>query len=311
MKRYLDFTLTGKKFLPIWIIFYLLVLLPYIWYNVAVSVQHKTLEDNPFLGYVFFVIMLIGIPVYFFIIKVSIEGISYQNSNIDFRGKFLTYLGKAILGFFLSIITLTIYMAWYIKDMTRYFINNSSLNSEHFLFNGKGNRLFLIFLLCLFAPIIILFIIIGRHILSNPSDLTYVFIYQAVIMMLLIPFMYLFYKWFVDIKFKNYRIYWNTKFFESSGKILFEIFLSIITIGIYFPLAYLKLYKYFAERTVAENVGNETFKFGYDLNAGKDFLFVWGQVLLSILTLGIYYPWAYCKIGKRVLNKTFLIKNVS
>ena len=311
MKTYLDFTLTGKKFLPIWIVFYLLVLLPYSWYNVAISIQHKTLNDNPFLGYVVLLIMLIGILLYFFILKITIESIRYQNNNIIFSGKFLTYLGKALLGFFLSIITLTIYLAWYIKDMTRYFINNSSLNSSNFIFEGKGSKLFLIFLLCLFVPIIMLFIIIGRHLLSNPGDITYVLIYQALIMLLMVPFMYLFYKWFLDIKYKNYHIHWETKFFESSAKILLEIFLSIITIGIYLPLAYMKLYKYFAERTFANTEENETFKFGYDLDAAKDFIFIWGQILLSIITLGLYYPWAYCKIGKRVLNKTFLIKNVS
>jgi uncharacterized membrane protein YjgN (DUF898 family) len=89
-----------------------------------------------------------------------------------------------------------------------------------------------------------------------------------------------------------------------------QILLTIITLGIYFPLAYLKLYKYFIEKTIAIKE-SETLHFGFDLENGKDFIFIWGQTLLSVITLGVYYPWAYCKIGKRFLNKTFLTKNVS
>ena len=45
--------------------------------------------------------------------------------------------------------------------------------------------------------------------------------------------------------------------------------------------------------------------FGFELEPIPDFLFIWGQTLLAIITLGIYYPWAMAKIGKRVLAKTY------
>lgn len=67
----------------------------------------------------------------------------------------------------------------------------------------------------------------------------------------------------------------------------------------------LKLYKYFVEKTVATN-DSRKLTFGYDIEPSQDFLFIWGQTLLSIITLGIYYPWAFCKIGSRVLSKTYL-----
>jgi len=67
----------------------------------------------------------------------------------------------------------------------------------------------------------------------------------------------------------------------------------------------LKLYKYFAERTEANSaVANK--KFGYDLESGKDFLFLWGQLLLTAITLGIWFPWAYSRINERVIGKTFV-----
>jgi uncharacterized membrane protein YjgN (DUF898 family) len=107
-----------------------------------------------------------------------------------------------------------------------------------------------------------------------------------------------------NIKFKNYDIQWETSFWSSSAKIALEIFLSVITLGIYLPLAGLKLYQYFSERTIARSE-TCTKKFGYDIEPLNDFLFLWGQYLLAIITLGIYYPWALCKISDRILGKTY------
>jgi uncharacterized membrane protein YjgN (DUF898 family) len=254
--------------------------------------------------------MLIGFAIYFFILKLSIENVSYSGANVNFKGTFPVYLGKSLLGFFLSIITITIYMAWFIKDITKFFINNSSLNSNSFVFNGKPGKLFLILFLGFFLPMIIFTLILGQHLISEPGNITFQLIYQAFIILLLVPFVYLFYKWFFDIQYKDYHLHWETEFFPSASKILLQILLTIITLGIYFPLAYLKLYKYFIEKTIAIKE-SETLHFGFDLENGKDFIFIWGQTLLSVITLGVYYPWAYCKIGKRFLNKTFLTKNVS
>ena len=112
----------------------------------------------------------------------------------------------------------------------------------------------------------------------------------------------------VNIKYKEYHIRWNTEFFPSVGKIALEIILSMITLGIYFPLAYLRLYKYFSGKTQSNVVDNKRIQFGYDIDPKNDFLMLWGQILLSIITLGIYYPWAFCKISKRVLGKTYIEK---
>jgi len=109
----------------------------------------------------------------------------------------------------------------------------------------------------------------------------------------------------VNIDYKNYNIQWETKFWNSCGKLALEILLSIITIGIYFPMAMLKLYKYFIERTIAQS-GDIKRKFGFDADNINDFLFIWGQILLTIITIGIYSPWSLSKIGTRILNRTYL-----
>lgn len=117
--------------------------------------------------------------------------------------------------------------------------------------------------------------------------------------------MYLSYKWMINIEFKDYHFSWETSFWPSSGKVALEMILLMITFGLYLPMVYIRLYKYFAEKTVATSPENKL-RFGYEPDAANDFLFIWGQTLLCIITLTIYTPWAYSKIGKRFLEKTFL-----
>ena len=305
MKTYFDFTLTGKKFFPVWIFFYLACIIPYVLFYSILLTQSKTGENNPLLSLAFIVIIIAGSLISFYIIKMTIEGIKYRDSNLGFSGKFWTYSGKILLGLFLTIITLTIYMSWFIKNITAYIVGKTSLNSENFSFPGKGSRLFLIFLLSIFIPVFVLAILFSKFILSMNENFFNTLIYQGIIMIVIIPFMYLTYKWLANVKFKDYNITWKTRFFESVFKILIEIILVLVTVGIYMPLAYLRLYKYFIERTEAVSE-RQVLVFGYEIDHLEDFLFLWGQILLTLITAGIYYPWAYCRILGRISNKTYI-----
>ena len=305
MREYFNFTLTAKKFLPIWLILYFIVILPYL-------ICFKTLRTNtqveslpPVIGFLYIIMMLGALIIPFFIMKISIESIKYSESQIHFEGKLGKYIGKILLGSIFTIITIGIYMAWFIKDLTRFMVNNSILNDTNFEFKGKGVKLLIIILLSMFLPFILLTLIMSKHISIINQNFFYFVIYQSVFTIILIPYMYLIYNWMVNVKFKDYQIKWQTDFFASCLKILQEVIFSIITCGIYMPLAYVKLYKYFTERTIAET-NDKTLQFGYELEAKDDFLFIWGQLLLTLVTVGIYYPWAYSKIGKRILSKTYL-----
>ena len=306
MKNYFDFSLTGKRLLPIWIFLYLVVFIPYTVYSVKMNLSPTV--GPPILSTLFlFLIMMVGYLAIFYFIKIAIESVRFKENGIQFDGRFLTYVGKVLLGFVLSIVTLTIYMAWFIKDISKFFCNNSTLNSERFQFMGKGGRLFLILLLTMLLPIAILTIFGTKFIYPTNHSVIGLVLFEGILMIIMIPYLYFFYKWMMDFQYKGYRIKWKTKFVDSFIKILIEFFLTIITCGIYLPMAYLRLFKYFSERTFAESE-DATMQFGFEFEAKKDFLFIWGQILLTIITLGIYYPWAFSKIGKRFLTKTYLIK---
>lgn len=323
MKDYFKFNLTGKKLLPIWLLFLVLFVVPYCYvqYKIQGFQGHEALQQEAMQRLfsmlqwygVMFLLLVIEYVFIFFIAKMSIENIEFKEKTFLFKGKFGEFFGVFILGLFLSIITIGIYSPWFVKNMYNYFAKNSSYNSNEFEFKGKGGELFLIILFTLIIPMI--FIMGGFFIFAFTFAISGVqnselfkssisIITMVVIFILMIPYMYYIYKWMVDVKYKNYTIKWETSFWNSSAKIALEILLSIITIGIYLPLASLKLYQYFAERTVAKSEVNSK-KFGYDIEPWHDFLFIWGQVLLTIITLGVYYSWAYCKITNRILSKTY------
>jgi uncharacterized membrane protein YjgN (DUF898 family) len=305
MKKHFDFTLTGKQFLPVWLVFYILIILPYgIFYG---SLPNRT---QPGTAGLFSVLLMLGLMlaaylIMFYMIKIIIEGVKYSDHNVKFEGKFGTYLWKIISGFVLSVVTLSIYMAWFIKDLTKFIVNNSSVDDVKFEFLGKGGRLFLLFLLSLYLPLLIIIFAAAGFMMEINQSVIFTLIYQLVVMILMVPYMYLFYKWMFNVKYKDYQIKWQTEFGASCAKILVEMLLLVVTLGVYFPLFYMRLYQYFANKTIAEGPDRKL-RFGYEQDAKGDFLFIWGQTLLTIVTLGIYFPWAYSKVGKRILTKTFV-----
>lgn len=305
MKNYFNFKLTGKELLPIWILFLISFLAPYITMIIKMqNIQHGA-TPSMIIFPLFILLILIAFVIAFYIAKFTINNIAYNDKTIEFNGNLGKYIGIVLLGFFLSIITFGIYMAWFVRDLHRFFIDNSSYNSNSLKFQGKGGKLFVIFLLTIFIPMIVISIVMARFLIIYNQSLLFSYIFQMVMMIIMIPYMYYAYKWMVNIKYKEYNILWNTNFWASCGKIAIEVLIMIVTIGIYMPLGMLRLYKYFAEKTVAKS-NEKQLMFGYDIDQLNDFFFILGQLLLTIITLGIYYPWAFCNIGKMVLSKTYL-----
>lgn len=326
MRNFFKFNLTGKKLLPIWIIYMVLFFIPYIYLQFrlqtlnhqqvtteAGAALHKLSSTYQLLGYMSLLI-LVQYAILFFMAKLSIEGIEYKEKIFLFAGKFGQFLLILIPGFLLTIITLGIYGPWLYTRVIKFFASNSSNDSNNLEFKGKGSDLFVIILLTLVIPMIVLMIAMviftfkdivkGSVPASDPKTSPFTFIMMFFILVIIIPYMYNVYKWIINFRFKNYDIVLVPGFWKFAGVIALQLLLSIVTIGIYLPLASLKIYKLFAEHTLAtSDIAKK--KFGYNIEPTQDFLFIWGQLLLSIITLGIYTPWAFCKIASRILGKTF------
>lgn len=94
------------------------------------------------------------------------------------------------------------------------------------------------------------------------------------------------YKWYVDIRWQEVTIRWKTAFWPSCLFILGQLLLTVITVGIYGPAAFLRLYQYFAGRTVLSDPSGEIGRLGFDGPIGRGFGLLWGQALLSLITAG-------------------------
>jgi uncharacterized membrane protein YjgN (DUF898 family) len=314
MKNYFNFHLTGKQLLPLWLIFYVIFLLPYI--ALILKIQSFKTGGAVTPAFPFVLLLLIMVLIIFamvwtvYFVKTVLQGVSLKENAIRCDYKVGKYIGVVFLGMFLSIITLGIYSPWFVRNMQRFFVDNSSYKDNKFSFQGAGGKLFVIILLTLIIPMIVvgvgMFFIFGKDISDQPQS--YQIINQIVFTIILIPYMYYIYKWMVDVRYKEYHIQWDTEALPAMGKIAVEVLLSIITLGIYFPLAFIRLYKYFAEKTKGKAIDGQTIGFGYDADQMNDFLLIWGQMLLTIVTLGIYYPWAICRISQRILSKSYMEK---
>lgn len=331
MKNYFKFNLTGKELFPVWILFLILYCVP------AAIVRSKIQTVSKFESTDMAEIMLRGLSLFklygisgilfiveyfilFYIYKMVSYGIEFKEKTFGFVAKSGRFMSVFITNFLLTIITFGIYSPWFMTNMLKFFAENSKYDDQNPEFKGKGSDLLVIILstlvipVCVIMSLVLIVAIIGGSISAMKSpDFTTMTPLMLIsigamvvgIFIIMLPFTYYFYKWFVNFSFKGYQIRWETEFWSSIQKLFVEIGLSIITLGIYSPLATVKLYKYFAERTVA--IGENSLKhFGYDIESGDDFLFIWGQILLSVITLGIYCPWAICKIGNRILGKTYV-----
>lgn len=311
MKNYFNFQLKGRQLLPLWLLFYFLCLVPYfgvIFKMARLKASSGNEQLTILLLIALFLLFIVVLVFSMYFSKIFIENIKLNDTLLKCDYKLDKFFGTILLGIFLSIITLGIYFPWFVRNLQRFLINNSYYNDASLNFLGKGQSLLLIITLTAIVPIVILTLLmikfIGVDVNTQPFWVRY--LYQIISYVIMIPYIYYVYKWMVNIKYKDYVVKWNTRLIPSIGKIAIELILSLITFGIYLPLAFLRLYKYFIEKTESNIVDNKMVKFGYDIDMLNDYLLILGQILLTIVTLGVYYPWAFCKITARILGKTYI-----
>ena len=343
MKSYLNFTLKGGQLFPVWIASFIFFLIPF--YLLVKEFFELTATEVPAGGpslrfFLYFVILLaVSFTFIYYRARLVIKSLEFNGSKVECQFHSGKYIGIIVSGLVLSIVTLGIYIPWFTQNLQRFFIHGATYNSHKFAFRGKGGRLFVIMTLAIFIP----FIVVGFIVFTVLNSNIEIWIYKVLVLASLVSIIYLTFKWMVDIRYKNYlirldtgfframgkigtelflavilvfifqrltllsiEIWRNSGFFPTFGKIVIELVLAIITAGFYFPMAFIRLYRYFAEHTKSNIVDGKRITMGYDGDQVTDFLYIWKQILLTLITLGIYYPWAFCRIVTRVLNQTFL-----
>ncbi len=307
MKKYLSFHLRGEEIFKYFIFLLLIIIIPTLvflnargWNNT----QNLTVPEGILIFVLFLFAFFGGLALTFFIYKLSIENVEYDNEKLSFSGDMGKFFRIIVKGILLTVITIGIYLPWFVKELYGYFIEESSYRQKHFRFLAKAPDLFVIFLLALIIPMIILVIFFHDKNYSDYSMKGY--LYNNIQTVILAPFLFFYYRWFINIKFKDFLIKFDADIMEGIGVVLLQTLLITLTFGIYFPVGYLKIYRYYLNNTRVEDEAGKKIRLDYEMDSTDDFLFIWGQTLLTIITLGIYSPWAYCKVMGRILGKTSL-----
>lgn len=241
--------------------------------------------------------------------------LSVGGEPFAFQGKIGEYLGLNVVGILLSIITLGVFLPWYARRAMSYLARNTSWRGSELSFLGKGGRLFVFMLLGFWAPLVVLIVIFSVSIAAGSphamagggaasTQLATMLVTFVFVLYILLVFVYLLYKWMVDLSWKDVRVRWKTRFWPSLGFVLGQVLLCIITVMVYWPSAYLNLYRYFTARTAFSRGETEIGHLAFEGSRG--FGLLWGQFALCVITLGVYLPWAYGNIGRWLVGATVI-----
>lgn len=311
MKKYFSFKLKGEEIFKYILLMLILVIVPALLYLNATgwdqSIPLETTEAI-LLGLLFLVVFFGSLAISFFLYKLSIEHIEFENIRPDFNGNLSKFLRIVLKGILFTIITIGIYLPWFIKDIYGFFIDKTSYQDSKFKFQAKGSDLLVIFILAALIPLGILAFLLKDFLEPGRTFSFSNYIGNILEAIVIAPFTFFYIRWIINLRYRDFEIKLDADYMEGIGVVLLQTFLAAITFGIYYPLAYLKIYQYFLQKTQIKSNTGENVNLGYDLDAGNDFLYIWGQTLLSIITIGIYIPWAYCKVMQRVLGKSYIQK---
>lgn len=223
--------------------------------------------------------------------------------KLNFSGKGSGYLGIWALNFILTIVTLGLYYPWAKEKMRKYIWNETSFKNDRFQFHGTGKEMFKGFIKVYLFFVIFYVALIGAQYSHSPKLLFGVFITLYLALFLLIPFA-IFGAW----RYRTSRTSWRGIYFSFDAKLsefcklyFKELFLTIITFGIYSFWMQINIRKYILNHT---KLGN--YRFSYTGNGGDYFGLSLLGGFLSVITLYIYIPAFIKSIFEFHVNNTEL-----
>lgn len=293
-----------KPFLIFWLVFvaaYVPLLMLQRWMPQPVHYLGRYL----LVVFAFTVVMLVDQTIFSIVaFRIVLPRLSVGGKSFAFRGSIGRFLGINLLGALLSIVTLTVYMPWYVRRIMAYLASESSFDGETPEFLGKGGRLFVYLLLGMWLPVIVLSVGLGLLVgLSGTAGTgggvsLLTTLITVLIFLVLVPFLYLTYRWYINFRWRDVVVRWVTRFWPAVGFLLGQILLTIVTVGIYWPAAVLRMVRYFCARTAFFRGEEERGRLAFEASISRGFGLIWGQTLLSIITAGIYLPWAVARVGR-------------
>ncbi len=182
---------------------------------------------------------------------------------------------------------------------------------QPFAFKGTGVNLFCIMTFVLLIPYIFLLGIFYFTLYVAMSSGSAGFAIIAPLCLVAILLLYslycaFVYRWMIDFSYGNSRIVLKVSIPVTMLFMFIQIVLSVLTAGLFIPIAGVMIYRYIVGNMRLVSEAGEESALGYQGRIGYDCLYVYGQALLTVITVGIYTPWLISKVGRRLVSNTYL-----
>ena len=247
--------------------------------------------------------------------KHSIGALSYGDVAFECDYSTRQYVGLVVGGVALTVLTCGLYLPWFITRLMKFFCEGVSHSFHLMTFRGKAMRLFAITILTYVLPMVAVAVIMQQTDLLDPANFSFDMMSFTPLMGLGVVlvelfcvslFVVLLCRWWVDVTYGDKIITTRMSALPATGYIVWQLVLSLLTVGLYAPMASLRTMQYVAERSVVVGADGEEKRMGLRLRSWRDWAWMWGQVLLLVVTLGIYLPWYYAKTMNRFGGRLYV-----
>lgn len=323
MKQYFSFNLRSERFvaplLGAWFVFVVAVVLIAL-FGIDTVDESMTLVNgrwllemlcSALLQYALWVAALMFVlrPV----VQHTIGAIMFDETPCEFNLDKQRYVREVLVGVALSVLTFGIYAPWFVVRLIKTFADAASYKFDLFTFKGKGMTLFAVIVLTSVLPVAVIALVsmsLGLDQAVEPIDMMsfaplWGLLLSIVELFFVALSMVLVYRWVLDATCGSKVVTTRMMPLSATGFIMWQIILSIITFGLYAPMAELRIFRYVAEHTYLVGPDSES-RYGVTIRAWRDWGWLWLQLLLLLVTLGVYMPWYYTKIVNRFGSRLFI-----
>ncbi len=318
MKHKIETTLSGSSWWKPYLLFIFLTLAVVIPFELAAMRQDTPGNTIPFIPVFLFMIVMLGLLIVieaaFTLIlgRIVVASISCNGKKAVLGGDLLDFIKLNLVCFGLTLITLGFYGPRYIKRQTDYLVEHCTIDGIGCSFAGTAKKMFKYIYLGLVLPLIVWVAIFTTAVVAvslaegAPGALpaTLVGVLYAGLFFICTPYAYYATKWYFNISCQGKKLEWNTQFWPSFFYLSGQLLLLLVTLGIAWPVALINCWGYFGKRTIISEGDKIIYTGFFEGSKKKAFGLFWAQTLLTIITLGIYTPWAYAKCFAYLLNST-------
>jgi|GEM_PF-952577 len=264
-----------------------------------------------------------------------INTLSLDDNKFAIKTEESSFVAFVLSNIVICIVTLGIYIPWAYKAIVDKIVTNTEYASNgRFSFRSKASTLFCFNIVCFLIALFILgsiigvfaFIIAGMKngrgsssflfLLKNIGILFLISLFALIIVFFLVLLLFVvmrtfMLKWLGNLTYtsenKN-RIYvMDINMKDAVFFTLGQTLLLCITIGFYSGAYMLNIYTYFSEHIVEKDGDKNTGALGFKKPADKGAGYLLLQVILSIITVGFYTPFAWVSYARFFVNNTYLI----